>query len=471
VGRHRRTGPGSVLDRTLPYPGPNALPAPRFPSGEPGRVVLAVVACCIALTPLVVPKGPGRGTPVDLLIGLSCCAAFVWAWRTRAVLRLPYVVPTVALLVAGLIAALVSTAPRLGALAVVQEIFLFLWCAVIATVCRTPRALRVVMRTWALSATAWAALLVTAVVTGQEAVSGVGTTAAREIATSTELAGGRARLLFDHPNMAGIYFMAAIFVVVAAGCPRRWWLRVAAVGVLLTALVMTGSNAALGCLAGGAVVALFLHIRARRGLASAAAVLGVLVALLGVAAVEIAPPLIAAAQQSENSFLRYSIGRSSRSADARQTLFVQQFELYARSNLLGVGPSNTRDALRAETASTVKQAHNDYLATLVERGPLGVLALLGLIGTAWVRLAVVTRRVLSPAISTAVPVPAALAGACAAFAATAVTHEILHYRWLWALLGVVAALHLLVRAEPEEEAARSWAGSPRKPGVRSARVR
>jgi hypothetical protein len=41
-----------------------------------------------------------------------------------------------------------------------------------------------------------------------------------------------------------------------------------------------------------------------------------------------------------------------------------------------------------------------------------------------------------------------LAGACVAFAAFAVTHEMLHYRWLFTLLAVIAALHLLQRAEP-----------------------
>jgi hypothetical protein len=50
-----------------------------------------------------------------------------------------------------------------------------------------------------------------------------------------------------------------------------------------------------------------------------------------------------------------------------------------------------------------------------------------------------------------VPVPAALAGACVAFAATAVTHEVLHYRWLWTLLAIVAALHLLVLEHPSPD--------------------
>jgi len=43
-----------------------------------------------------------------------------------------------------------------------------------------------------------------------------------------------------------------------------------------------------------------------------------------------------------------------------------------------------------------------------------------------------------------------MVGACAAFALTAVTHEVLHYRWFWMLLALLAALYLLTRPDPAE---------------------
>jgi len=55
---------------------------------------------------------------------------------------------------------------------------------------------------------------------------------------------------------------------------------------------------------------------------------------------------------------------------------------------------------------------------------------------------------LSPEWAAVVPNPAALAGAAAGIALTALTHEALHYRHFWTLLAVVAALYLTREHEP-----------------------
>jgi O-antigen ligase len=422
-----------------------------------------MVAVGVALTPLVAPKGPGNAAPIDALIAVAIFASLLWALRTRVSLRVPYIIPATALVAIGLASALLSSAPVSGGRAAIQEVFLFLWCAALATVCRTPRALGIVLRTWVLSATAWAGLLVFGVVTGLTAISG-----------ATGEAGTRARLLFDHPNMAGNFFMIALFIVVATGCPRRLLPRICAFLLLLAAMLFTGSNAALLSLIGGGVVALFLHLRARKGVIRATAVVAMAIAVLGIGWVEVAQPLAIAAQQSDNPLLKYSIGRGARSAEARTSLFASQFDLFQDGHWLGIGPSNTRAALDAAAATTVKEAHNDYLATLVERGPLGALALVGLIGVITARAVRLTKRPPPAHLKAVVPVPAALVGACAAFALTAVTHEVLHYRWFWALLGLLAALHSLTRASPADSSvgpARGGASTgaslvPVKPRVR-----
>ncbi len=414
-----------------------ATGSPRAEAAEPGHGVLVVLAMTVALMPVVTPKLPGNAAPVDGLMAASIFAVFVWALRTRATVRLPYVVPTTALMLIGLASALLSILPGSGAVAVAQEVFLLAWCGAVATLCRTPRALRVVLRTWAISATAWAGLLIAAVATGQDGVLG-----------ATNGGGVRYQLLFDHPNMAGNFFVIAIFVVIAAGYPERRLLRFAACVVLFGGTLLTGSNAALLSLAGGAVVVLFLHVRARSGLIKATAVMSLVVGGLAVSWLQIGEPLLAAAQQSDNPLLRYSLGRGANSAEGRVDLFQSQFELYERGHLLGIGPTATQDTLNASAATIVKEAHNDYLGTLVERGPLGLLAVFALMAAIIARLVPLTRRPLPPRLAAVIPVPAALAGACAAFAATAMTHEVLHYRWLWTLLGIIAAVHLLQGTKP-----------------------
>jgi O-antigen ligase len=401
--------------------------------GQPAGIVL-LVALAVGFMPLVAPKGPANSAPIDVLMGLSILAMLVAGFRSGATIRFPYVVPLGALIGVGLASALASDFPAAGAKAVAQELFLLLWVATVATVCsRSPAVLRIVLRAWVVGATAWAGVLVVAVITGQTALTG-----------ATGEAGTRNRLFFDHPNMAGNFFMIAVFVVVAGGYPRRLPLRIGACLVLISAMFLTGSNAALLSLASGGLVAVFLHMRARQGLVAATAAVTMVLAGAVVAVTEVVPPLVTAAQQSDNPMIRYSIGRGARSADARTDLFSNQYALYESGHLLGLGPSSTKAALGEASAPAVKEAHNDYLGTLVERGPLGLLAVLVLGGAVIARIARITRRPLRGRMAEAVPVPAALAGACAAFALTAVTHEVLHYRWFWALLGIIAAVHLLV---------------------------
>jgi O-antigen ligase len=291
----------------------------------------------------------------------------------------------------------------------------------------------VLVRTWAVSVTVWAGVLVFGVLAGVSAISG-----------SAGL-GRRAQLFFDHPNMAGNYFMIGIFVVLAARFPRRRSVRAACLLLLLAAMFFTGSNAALLSLVGGSLVMTFLHLRARRGIVPAIAVVALLCGGLGTAWVTVVPTVVSIAEQSQDPLLRYTVGRSPESADRREQLFAQQIELFQQGNLLGVGPAATKHELGAGFARIDKEAHNDYLATLVERGPLGVLALVGLVGAAGTRVLRSTRFPLPASLRSAVPVPAALGGAFAAFALTAVTHEVLHYRWFWGLMGLLAALYLLAR--------------------------
>lgn len=409
-----------------------AEPAP-WESGreEPGTGVLLVLGVCIALAPLVSPKGPGNGGPIDIFVAVGVTTALLWAVRRRARLNFPYLVSVTGIVLVGLASALLSDVPLRGGTAVAQEIFLYLWCVALATVCRTPRALGILLRTWAVSVTVWAVLLIVGVFGGIPALSG------------TQREGTRASLFFDHPNMAGNFFMIGAFVVVAAGYPRGRALRYTCVAVLLVATFLTGSNAAMLSLVGGSLVAVFLHLRSRRGLVPAIAVATSLVLLGGTAGAYVLPPLVAAAEQSDAPFLRYTVGRGPESADRRGDIFAQQWDLFENSGAFGIGPAATKNELGSAFAGVAKEAHNDYLATLVERGPLGLLALAALIAAIAARIAAITSRRSSPRLAAAVPVPAALGGACVAFALTAVTHEVLHYRWFWTLLGMVAAAYLL----------------------------
>jgi len=406
------------------------------------RLPLLVVVVGVALLPVLNPKGPSNSAPIDVVMVLGILAVILWAGIGRVRLHVPYVVPVLGLVLVGLASAFVSAAPRAGGTAVLQEVFLLAWCAAITSLCRTAGALQTVVRAWCLSAAGWASFLVVAVLSGQRSLAGIHGSD-----------GGRARLLFDHPNMAGNYFMLSFFVVMAARYPRRPVARTGVYAVLLLGMVLAGSNTALLSVPVAGLVVIFLKLRSRTDLVTAAAIVLCLVLAGGAAWTFAARPVMSAIEETDNPLVRYSVARGSRSANARQSLFASQYELFQQGGLLGLGPAGTKEALDEAQASTAKESHNDYLATLVERGPLGVMALILLIATVAVRASGIGINRLTPRYAAVIPNPGALAGVCVAFAFTATTHEILHYRHLWTLFAIIAALHLFGRRSVDRRTA------------------
>jgi O-antigen ligase len=317
---------------------------------------------------------------------------------------------------------------------VLQEFFLLAWCGAVTSLCRSEQVLRAVVRTWCLSSTCWAGFMVIALLAGQDDLAGL-----------HRADGGRAELNFDHPNMAGNYFMASFFMVLAARCPTRPFMRAVACVTLLAAMLYAGSNTALLGLGVGLLVMLFIYVRRRSDHVAAVAVVLCVALGGGVAWSFIAEPVMSAIDTSENRLVRYSVARSSRSADNREALFASQYELFEQSNLVGIGPAKTKSALGTTDASTAKEAHSDYLASLVERGPLGVIGLVALFGAVGVRTIAVSSAPTPIARDPALPNGGALSGALVAFAIAGITHEVLHYRHLWTLLAVLAAQYLLTR--------------------------
>jgi O-antigen ligase len=225
--------------------------------------------------------------------------------------------------------------------------------------------------------------------------------------------------------------------------PKRPLARLYACAIILLAVVFTGSNAALLSLALGLAGVGFFTLWRRADAVVAVAVsalIGVLV--VGATYYAVSSDLIQRISTSSNTLVERSLARSSKSATGRGTLFGQEFELYRTGSLLGRGPANTKANLDPSFAQIVKEAHDDYLATLVERGPLGVVGLIILMGAVGVRAAAVAMRPLVPRFAEIVTFPAMFIGCVITMAATATTHEVLHYRHVWAILGILAGLYL-----------------------------
>jgi hypothetical protein len=417
----------------------SAVARPRSATGDRDRPAAVAVGLSFACLPLVRFGATGSATLADVAIALAIATAFLWLADAGREIRLPYAVSVGLMVAAGAFAGIVGGHPLVSAQALAEDLALFVWCLAIVNVCRTPAALGAAIAAWAWSATAWAAVLVVAAATGTAAIAG------------QEAAAGRAALTFVNPNQAGAYFAISLMVLLAAPVPRRRAAKVAAVVLVATATVLTSSNAALGGVLAGLVVAKVIAVALRHGLVAAAALaIAATVTVGALAAAYVALDVAAAAKESDVRIVRNTLGRSERSAEDRLFRFAELRELFVDGGMLGHGPAATKPALADMGRPVPKSAHNDLFATLVERGVVGVAGLALLVGALSRAGASIARGRLRPAFSRAIAAPRFLVGGLAVVAVGSLSHEILHFRHVWALFAIVAAVSL-------------WAAAPSAP--------
>jgi len=409
-------------------------PADRLPPDSPyfargARHVGYVLAASMVMLPLLVPSGPGNTALADVGILAVVVVVFVWLRHEQVRVAVPYLLPMSLLVTAGVASAFQSGAES-AVLAVLQDIFCLLWAAAIANAVRRRRwLLDVLLRAWVWSGVAWAGVLCTGRIAGISWMAGL---SAKD--------GGRASLTFDDPNLAANYFLVCIALILATSVVRHVLTRVLAIALVLLAVIFTGSNGAAVGLAILVGVGLLLGIRRRHGVLAAAAV-----AFLAGAGVALAAPHVNLSQIGQQAgasiqLLKDSLGRTDESSGSREALASETFRLYLEGDLVGVGPGRTKATLTGVAAPYIKEAHNDYLATLVERGALGGLGLVALIAVTAVRLGRVATWTQSRWVSQVVPRPEFLLALGCALAAAALFYEVLHFRHLWALLGLVAGI-------------------------------
>jgi O-antigen ligase len=406
--------------------------------GAPGAVSdqdrFALTVACLAVCglPLLLPNGPGNFTPSDVLIFTAIGAVLMWAASTRVTLSMPYKLGVGTMATAGLIAGLAGRWPGLALLSVLQDLFLLAWAALIASLLRTSAAVDVLLRVWTYSAAVWAAAF----------VAGTTRTAVTAGANAT-----RAGFTFGDQNGAGLYFVLSFLVMIAAGRPRSRVVRVSLGALFLVATLYTGSLGAMSGLMLGLASALALGVRDRRGLAAAIATsAALLLAAASITLIVQRSNVIAAAHESSKSLIRNSIGRGAQSRSERAALRQETYSLLGSSDVLGSGPSSTKNLLEAEQAPYPKEAHNDWLAALVERGILGAVGLVLLVMELAIRANRVSARTqLDPSLHAVLRRPGHLAGGLVCVLAFSVTHEVLHDRTAWTLFGLVAAVVFMRR--------------------------
>ena len=418
----RDTGPAPTLE-------PVGGPGPRRGSTE--RTAMLTLTAAFIFQPILHPSGPGNSSPVDILTLASIVTAAIWATSGHHKLRAPYFIPVALIIAAGAASGLVGSLPNLSLVTLAVDILLFAWCTTVVNVLSSPRAMRCALVAWSWSGIFWAGVVI---------VAWLGHITALEGLQAAE--GNRVLFTFGDPNYASTYWDATIFVVFAARTPSSRWMRITGYVMLAWALALTESNG--GALALGVGIFFLLLVKSyrKRGWIGSAAT--ALVICLGVGAFFTLFPLNSIRQWAASSnqpLLVNSIGRSAQSSAERGELITETKQLYEQSDgIVGLGPASTKPLLTTRLYPYANEAHDDYLAMLVERGPVGLLGLLLLVGSAVSRAAPIVRRPLSARYAVVVPVPAGLVAALLTLSVNSFYEEILHFRFLWALLGIVAVL-------------------------------
>jgi O-antigen ligase len=287
-------------------------------------------------------------------------------------------------------------------------------------------------------------VMVIAYLTGINAVSGV-----------SGKDGVRASYTFGDPNLAGNYLVVSLFMMAACRRPRTPWVRHAGYLVVLTAVLFTGSNGAMLTLVLGSVACWVLS-RARLGAAKGVSALVVSALIAITFAVWVIPNVsldgVRQATADSIPLLRDSVGRSGSSTSERSSIVSEGFALFLGGDTTGYGPARTKATLQNDQAPYVKEAHNDYLATLLERGVIGSVGLVLLIVAIGLRcMALAGSTPLPPEFASSVPRPWLLVAIAPVMATAAAFYEVLHFRHLWTWLGIVAALVLALQDARREQ--------------------
>lgn len=393
------------------------------------RVPAVATAAAVALLPLLEPRGPVNMAPVDAFIAVAIAAAVFWAISTRQVWRFPYALAMSLFIAGGAIGAMAGPVPSVGLSAVLQDMVLLVLSWVVVNVAASRDHFRLLGRVWAYASIAWAAVLLAGIVTATPALTG---RVARE--------GTRTALTFGDPNISANYYFISIMIISAFRCPRHRLPRYAAYGLLLGALATTGSNSGIVSLTVGVTAAVLVSLYRRTGVVPALTALCLVIVAGVVAASQInLQSLEDRAHSSRYAIIRDGIGRGQTSTAQRGSLLQESMHLYAEGGPLGAGPVSTKTRLEAGMAPLVKEAHDDYMAALTERGAIGALGLVLLLGSILVRAGAVARTPPGSRPDEPLVNPNALVGALAGTLVTMTVYELLHTRHVWTLFSLVAA--------------------------------
>ena len=407
--------------RVRPTTRPRAMAGRR--QGE--RLAVLTTAVAVGLIPLVIPAGPANVAPIDVFMAVAIGACLFWAGSTDT-MAVPYGIAR-ALPSRGALGGLVGPVPGVGAIALVQDVWLLAWCWAVVNIAKSPSNVKTLLTTWA--AIGWAIVPFIGLAIGSAALTG-----------RTANQGGRIQITLADPSYAANYLFISIMIMWAIGRPRHRVFRYGAYALLLTVIAMTGSNSGVVAVIVGTVVAATLGIYRRSGIMPAITALAFIVLAGYFATSQISLTTIETkAHDSRYAFVRNGIGRGT-SFEQRGQLLQESIgstapETRSARGLFRRSPDCTRrwpPSRRRPTTTTLLRSSNEACwaswASSSSWSSSRRRTLFSATGNLTEGFAKVVIR------------PNALAGAVAGTLVAGTVYELLHVRHVWTLFGLVTAL-------------------------------
>jgi O-antigen ligase len=385
--------------------------------GEPrllNRLKWAYFLAIGALVPVIKPALP-MGTSIFDYFNTFFIGIFIFYLLIYRKHELPLIRPLLFILFGSLTSMLNSRFLVVNLTTLVQELYLFMFLAVLYNVLDSERDLLTLVRFWFLAAAVEGLLLL------------------KDVIAEPTL---RAEGTFDNPNMASCYLGMSMFLVLFPIFPSARLVKLAMWAAVVCGMIATKSISALlaSAVAGTALASAYWF--------RAGARMRVRFALVALVVVVTGGAMLGQVLGTHNF-----ADRLPGSAEGRSVLWKAGIESFLANPLgIGVGPAGFEQVYVVSGGSFQgtrrKELHSDYLSFMAERGIIGITGLLFFVGAVWLLLRRSARLVRSQEQFLMV---LGLSGMFIFALVDAVSHEVFHYRHLWLALSLIAAQWKLLR--------------------------
>ena len=357
----------------------------------------------------------------------------------------PMLQPFALILVASVLSILTGSQYEISIVAVVQELYLFGAFLILANILST-YTFPVVEKLFTIWAVVAAAVSITCIM----GMIGIGPsmfyTSPIDSVVLSIGAINRANGTYVNPNAAAAYLSISFFICLAI--PRSIYMRFIISSLVFCGIVATGSLGGMSTtlMSLGLLILVYYRFRCgvsilnrRRILITICLLIVFFVTVFVMFNMETGSPT-----NNRSDLAEITIGRFNRSFGDRVALTLDFWEFF-KERPLGTGP-NTAELY-------VKDLHNDYIAYLFERGPLGFIGWIWLI-TYSIRVSLAMAR--AHGTNSRCWQYLSLTAALVACSLNAMAHETSHFRQLWVLLAFIYGLQLSLRRHPIKSYKNLW---------------